>query len=286
MIVPLSLGAAKKMDCLRDLLALNGLTLISSFEIRPAKLFDGGKKGADQRLNIFITMNTNDNVVMSTQVLRWKSEHRKYLFSNLHFSNTITKERFLRFSSQLEFGILSKMSQHTMLGKEISPNSSHKVYFRSAGLRYWIIFVRSGFGTESESNNNINFNMYEKADYYMSALNSNLYWWYYATNYDMFNQTMSNIFGFRLTYIKDEELENYGKKLDEDLEVNKEPLVTNKKDDTSNESYAYNKKLSKPIIDDIDKVLAKHYGFTDEELDFIINYDIKYRMGDELNEGE
>ena len=28
-----------------------------------------------------------------------------------------------------------------------------------------------------------------------------------------------------------------------------------------------------------DRVLAKHYGFTDEELDFIINYDIKYRMG-------
>ena len=33
----------------------------------------------------------------------------------------------------------------------------------------------------------------------------------------------------------------------------------------------------------IDKVLAEHYGFTEEELDFIINYDIKYRMGDELN---
>lgn len=41
---------------------------------------------------------------------------------------------------------------------------------------------------------------------------------------------------------------------------------------------------SKGIIDEIDKLLAKHYGFTDEELDFIINYDIKYRMGDELNE--
>ena len=43
---------------------------------------------------------------------------------------------------------------------------------------------------------------------------------------------------------------------------------------------------SKTIIDEIDKVLAKHYGFTEEELDFIINYDIKYRMGDELNEEE
>ena len=42
-------------------------------------------------------------------------------------------------------------------------------------------------------------------------------------------------------------------------------------------------KFSKPIIDMIDELLAKHYGFTEEELDFIINYDIKYRMGDELN---
>jgi hypothetical protein len=45
---------------------------------------------------------------------------------------------------------------------------------------------------------------------------------------------------------------------------------------------------SKPNIDEIDRVLARHYGFTDEELDFIINYDIKYRMGDDLggDEGE
>ena len=34
------------------------------------------------------------------------------------------------------------------------------------------------------------------------------------------------------------------------------------------------------------QVLAKHYGFTEEELDFIINYDIKYRMGKELEAAE
>lgn len=38
-------------------------------------------------------------------------------------------------------------------------------------------------------------------------------------------------------------------------------------------------KAIKGIIDEIDEVLAMHYGFTDEELDFIINYDVKYRMG-------
>ncbi|MFN6035339.1 MAG: hypothetical protein ACK48B_15170, partial [Dolichospermum sp.] len=46
----------------------------------------------------------------------------------------------------------------------------------------------------------------------------------------------------------------------------------------------YYPKLSKPIIDEIDKILAEHYGLTEAELDFIINYDIKYRMGKELEE--
>ena len=34
-------------------------------------------------------------------------------------------------------------------------------------------------------------------------------------------------------------------------------------------------RMAKSIIDEIEYILAKHYGFTDEELDFIINYDIK-----------
>ena len=30
-------------------------------------------------------------------------------------------------------------------------------------------------------------------------------------------------------------------------------------------------------------LFTQHYGFTEEEIDFIINYDIKYRMGKELD---
>jgi hypothetical protein len=37
--------------------------------------------------------------------------------------------------------------------------------------------------------------------------------------------------------------------------------------------------LSKTLIDVIDTVLGDHFGFTQEQLDYIINYDIKYRMG-------
>ena len=49
------------------------------------------------------------------------------------------------------------------------------------------------------------------------------------------------------------------------------------------EVYSFKILRSKAVIDEIDKCLCKYLGFSDEELDFIINYDIKYRMGDELN---
>ena len=65
-----------------------------------------------------------------------------------------------------------------------------------------------------------------------------------------------------------------------------ESHVRNQKTTGRTEIQLFRVKPVKPIIDEIDKVLAKHYGFTEEELDFIINYDIKYRMGDELNDNE
>ena len=37
-----------------------------------------------------------------------------------------------------------------------------------------------------------------------------------------------------------------------------------------------NKSIS--ILDQIDRVLAQHYSFTDEELDFILHFDRKYRV--------
>ena len=36
----------------------------------------------------------------------------------------------------------------------------------------------------------------------------------------------------------------------------------------------------------IDAVLAGHYGFMAEDLDFILNYDIKYRLGRNAGEEE
>jgi hypothetical protein len=45
-------------------------------------------------------------------------------------------------------------------------------------------------------------------------------------------------------------------------------------------------KHSKPIIDEIERAIANYYQLTNEELDFIINYDIKYRIGGDLDDNE
>jgi len=87
----------------------------------------------------------------------------------------------------------------------------------------------------------------------------------------------------RLSPEEKERLEDLSEKLSKDLEYNKVRVTYQKK----NADVIYNKywpEKSKSIMDKIDKVLTKHYEFTDEELDFIINYDIKYRMGRDVGE--
>jgi hypothetical protein len=70
------------------------------------------------------------------------------------------------------------------------------------------------------------------------------------------------------------------------LEENAEIKTINSKTKGYIAQKQYIVSKSKNIIDAIDQVLASHYGFTDEELDFIINYDIKYRMGKDLEGDE
>jgi len=86
--------------------------------------------------------------------------------------------------------------------------------------------------------------------------------------------------------LQDEDMHKVGAKYLDDIVANSTMLVREQKQTGRTETQSFKIQSSKPIIDEIDKVLAKHYGFTDEELDFIINYDIKYRMGKELDAEE
>jgi hypothetical protein len=96
----------------------------------------------------------------------------------------------------------------------------------------------------------------------------------------------SDIQGFPVPerVLHDEEIGGLGSKYIRDLQQNSIMLVRHQKQTGRTETQCFKIQKSKAIIDQIDSLLAQHYGFTDEELDFIINYDIKYRMGQDGGE--
>ena len=125
----------------------------------------------------------------------------------------------------------------------------------------------------------------------LSILSSNLFYIWF-TNYSACRDlTLSDINSFPIQLILT------SSKIVQTLSLLAKELIIDLKKNSVIREYNYATGLlryqefymrkSKPIIDEIDRVLAQHYEFTDEEFDFIINYDIKYRMGrDSTNEEE
>src|SRR5574340_956742 len=76
-----------------------------------------------------------------------------------------------------------------------------------------------------------------------------------------------------------EQLESLSNLLSESLKENAQRKTVRYRGTGIVEYDEFNVKASRAIVDKIDVSLAAHYGFTPEISDFIINYDIKYRMG-------
>lgn len=280
-IVPLSIASNNNMADLRSYICAKGTSWYSHYEVRPAKLFDG----AEQRLTIFFIRHTEENNLFSTAIQRWNNEHRNTLFKRIAYAPSFNDGSIWRTSSNIETHLYSKFNRHQPSAYMLKTKGA-ELHYRTAGVRYWIIFLNNSFGTESLSNKVAFFEDKKIAQFYMAAFNSNLFWWYYAINFDMFNLKDYMIFNFKLSYTQNDHIETAALALEADMEKNKVHQEINSKTRGLVTTSYYQKKQSKVIIDNIDKQLAVLYGFTEEELDFIINYDIKYRMGDELNNSE
>jgi len=123
----------------------------------------------------------------------------------------------------------------------------------------------------------------------LSSLSSSAFYWFYIINSDCRNLNKREISHFNIPEINEaykEIISGLLKELMDDYDLNSCLRTVTYKGKGEITVQYFNFRLSKPIIDKIDTVLAEHYGFTAEELDFIINYDIKYRMGKELENGE
>lgn len=294
MIVPISLSCSKRMKPVQTILFENG-TYFSNWSWRPSKLFDGNKS-ANLSLSIFLC--SNSNVSFCSDYTRWYSEARTNIFKNIKYTilpNIKSNNIIPKIGSSMENRIYDRISKEKPLVSLISDEETeHKLYYKRTGGLYWKIFTNfqpklylNGVETTSSKEESVSFKNKQDLSASIAILWSDLYWWWYQINSDVRNNNPSDVFSTPIidSFIQDNKLDKLVFNLIDDLCKN---AVWSERCFHGNISRykSFIPKLSKPIIDEIDRVLAVHYGFTEEELDFIINYDIKYRMGDALNGGE
>ena len=289
-IVPLSLVCTKRMGTLQSLLTQFSKSVwLSNFAERPSKLF----VGAEVQLTILLSRvdKKRGSTIATTDYTKWSVEERTDLFNGtdyLYDVSNINSFIIPKLGLNTEFGILEKINTHTSpLGNYLLRRSEYIIFYRMSGGRYWKVFTDfspsfrvNGIPRQSTAERHLYVETQELVKSIIAVLSSNLFWWWYTITTDCRNLPTYTILDFPITksILQDFKLVDIGQKYLDDLSHNS-IIEVRQQSSGQIENQAFRVQKSKHIIDDIDRVLAKHYGFTDEELDFIINYDIKYRMG-------
>jgi hypothetical protein len=290
-IIPLPSINTNRMKAFQEMIRKCGRSLwVSSYDERPKNLFEG----VDQRLSILLFSGYPDSgkrsAIFTTGINRWASIFRPYLFFKIQYmqlngSPDYVTSIILKVSNEIEASIIAKWARHKPISELLAGDSRDTISliaYRTAGGRYWKIFLDTPFDTESLSNKVAHLRRGINSKVVVAVLSSSVFWWYYSLHFDMYNLKDYMIFGFRFNYPKDDvlnSLTSLGGKLIENLKATSEITTIESRTRGTVISTLYVVSHSKPIIDEIDQVLANHYGLTQQELDFIINYDIKYRMG-------
>jgi len=300
MIVQLPIVCTDRMIPLqKECLTNSNAIWFSNFDDRPGRLFDGLEH---IRATIFVLKKgkPNEQKVFSTTYNRWYSESRNILFPNLEYqeiSKYLMQGAIPKIGDNIAKHIREKISRFSPLGNELIAGNS-PVYFHNAP-QYWIRAMnyipyfkneRNGVSVSTQIKT-VNLTNETDALAVTAALNSSLFYWWFLILSDCRHLNLREIETFPIGLktigadIK-KELANITKKLMVDFKKHSQRKDAFYKA-TGKVSYdEYYPKYSKPIIDEIDRALARHYGLSDEELDFIINYDVKYRMGASAGEEE
>ena len=296
-IIPSASLSTPRMELLYQIMINQGGIWSSLWDERPGKLF----QGVDQQLSIHIIKKDKDKGSCITQMNHWNTEEREIIFCNLKYINFDFSFKYAavypKISSNIEKNILNKLFINDFkIANLYSPNKlGSKVYYKNAGGRYWRLI--KSFPTYYKSQNSNTTTTTEKIllvkeehiDLVVSSLSSSLFYWYWRTVSNCRHLTNRELDVFPLSQKILEKKENIHilyNNFEQDIKRNKKRTTTNNSNSGEITQDFYYVKLSKPVIDEIDVELGTYYGFTEEELDFIINYDIKYRMGDELNSEE
>jgi hypothetical protein len=261
----------------------------------PGRLFDGVRS----QFSVWSSTKYGEKGIYTTDYIRWYNEERETIFQNLKFASNKQNdiERALyKVGSEHENSILDKIgsNKRSILSYKSNSSTKNKFEYRNAGIAYYQIAIdfKQHFkvnGIESRSSTLFSFYTNDSSEKIaiLSLLNSNIFSLFYFLNSDCYHLTSGDFSEFKidvdqLSSSALNSLQLYINDYMNSLKTNSIIKTTNYRSKGEVVYQEFYPKFSKTSMNRIDNKLAQHYSFSEEELDFIINYDIKYRMGKAL----
>ncbi len=266
----------------------------ATFDDRPSKLFDGMDHCRVCILLARTGASGHESLTATTRYHKWYKQESRSLLDLLQYKllvGSLPGAVVPKLRSGVDSRIYNKvLSQPTTLGSIISAiPTKNRIYYKITGVGHWFTFTtspprfwRDGVEGPSTRESSVCFSNGLARNTAFCCLWSTLHYWLYQARTNCRDFNPSDLESMPIPRSVAEgiaKFQHIAQRITDQLERTSDVATATYNVGGRVRYQRFNPKAAKPIIDEIDYVLAEHYGFTDEELDFIINYDIKYRMG-------
>ena len=285
-IVPISLISSDSLTGVHNLLLENCQRIrISSYAVRPEPVFPNAV--VDTSILTFVKDMQPCQHLYSTRLNRKKGEqfNLQNLVNNLEFADVLTLRipgRIPKIGTDIESDILRKVLSKKPI-REYKQTNGKNIYYRAAGGRYFKVITN--YSTESSAEKFISLQP-KYADAIGCMLSSSLSFWFYQIFSDNHNWKSSEIESFTIPSLTDENikhLNNLYKRYIAEIEQNANVRISSGTSSYHVDQFKeYKIVKSKKLIDEIDDYIGPLYRLTPEEIEFVKNYELEFRMaGDE-----
>jgi hypothetical protein len=295
-IIPLSGFCTQRMKPLVQLYKKkNGFTWVSHFGWRPATLFEGVNIPLSIVLSNSHSLKSKSKIFV-TEFNKWYQDKREHIANLLDYNEAtdllLHDFVFPKIGTQYNSIFKKILAIKSNIGQYVR-NTNNTIFYRNTGGLYWRImidfepkFILNGKKSSSSTLTTLTIESEAKKNVCTALLNSNLFWLYYVAYSSFHHVNPIDLTSFPVSFDNmnskiEKELINLSDELMKDMKSNSVLQTRIHKGGNNSQSQTFYPSLSKPIVDRIDMVLAKYFNFTDEELDRIINYDIKFRLQNE-----
>jgi hypothetical protein len=285
LIVQLTSLSSERMSSFQRIMAADAQVTILPFPRRPESIFEG----VEMPTAIWIRNPSKVPSLVTTSVRRFYSMQRSLALVSTQFfvqPHIPQALRVPKIDRTLADSLLKKLSSSRVIDTISTKIGSHKVFYQEA-CRYWAKssnfspkFIRNGESIDQPHGRIITFDNALAAGLVNCLLNSSLFYWYYSTLADCEHVNDSLVRGFPLPLDwQTTDWTTLSNEIDAKLRSSAKPKSILTKQGHVVEYDEIDGKLARDVIVRADIAFSSHFDFSSEELDYVVNYDIKYRTG-------